>query len=222
MRVLPIGLLLVIVSLSITADEAVWKIDLQQRAIRRADPVENARRHAAAVAKGRQAASSDVNLIEGSYDPAILAPIELIAQIYPVYNLEPEKRERFRREWKARGATELLGKDWWERLRVALARPIFLDHEARRIHTLPVEEQKALAAIKAARPPTHHSDDGECEAEAEALNAGRALWGETFDRFLYEVVAPGVYFWTSSSDPTLMTEPEHWLEEWRYREAGCR
>jgi hypothetical protein len=222
MRVLLLAALIGTVSLPITAGEPVWKIDLRQRAVRRADPGENARRHAAAVAKGRQAAPPDVNVIEGSYDPAVLAPIELIAQIYPVYNLEPERRERFRREWKSRGAAELLGKDWWERLRVVLARPIFLDHESRRIHTLPVEEQKALAAIKARRPPKQHSDDGECEAEAEALKAARALWGETFDRFLYEAVAPGVYFWTSSSDPTLMTDPEHWLEEWRYREVGCR
>lgn len=216
MRVLPIGLLLVIVSLSLTADEAVWKMDLRQRAIRRADPVENARRHAAAVARGRQAPPPDVNVVEGSYDPTILAPIELIQQVYPVYNLGPDRQRKFRREWESRGAVQLLGKDYWERLRVVFARPIFLDHEVRRVHALPAE------AVSDADPPQGYNDGGECEAEAEALKAGRAAWGEAFERFLYEVVAPGVYYWTSSSDPASLTKPENWLDEWQFSEKGCR
>jgi hypothetical protein len=222
MRVLPAGLLL-IASFAVSADEVVWRMEPHERARRRADPAENARRHAAAVANGRQAAPPDVNLIEGSYDPTVLAPIELMTHIYPAYNLEPQRREKFRRDWHSRGAAELLGKDWWERLRVVFKRAIALDHEMRRIHALPPEEQKALAAVRHAEPPKEgHNDDGECEAEAEALNAGRAIWGEAFDRFLYEVVAPGVYYWISSSDPVSLTQPERWLEEWEYREKGCR
>lgn len=222
MRVLSLGLLL-ITSAGLFADETVWKMDLYERARRRADPAENARRHAAAVARGRQAAPSDVNLIEGSYDTTILAPIEMMVQIYPAYNLEPERREKFRREWTSRGAAELLGKDWWERLRVVFRRSISLDHEMRRIRALPAEEQKAIAAARNAEPVSEgYNDGGDCEAEAEALKAGRAIWGETFDRFLYEVVAPGVYYWTSSSDPTSLTEPERWLEEWEFKERGCR
>jgi hypothetical protein len=200
----------------------VWRMDPHERARRRADPAENARRHAAAVANGRQAAPPDVNLIEGSYDPTVLAPIELMMQIYPVYNLEPERRERFHREWESRGAAELLGKDWWERLRVVFKQAIHIDFERRRIQRLPLQEQKALAAIKAAEPLKQHSDDGDCEAEAEALKAGRTAWGEPFDHFLYEVVAPGVYYWISSSDPASLTEPQRWLEEWEYKEKGCR
>jgi hypothetical protein len=143
----------------------------------------------------------------------------LIQQVYPVYNLDRGRQEKFRREWQSRGAAELLGKDYWERLRLVFGRAIFLDQEMQRIHALPVKEQ---TAARAAEPPTQHSDDGGCEAEAEALKAGRELWGEAFDRFLYEVVAPGVYFWSSCSDPKLMATPEFWLDEWRRQEEGCR
>jgi hypothetical protein len=144
-------------------------MDLRERARRRADPAENAARHAAAVAKGRQATESDNNVVEGSYDPAVVAPIELMTQIYPVDNLERERLERFRREWTSRGAAELLGEDWSERLRVVFARAIFIDAE--------------LRTARAPEPPRQWSDRGECEAEAEALKAGRAAWGEAFDRF---------------------------------------
>jgi hypothetical protein len=223
MRVLPLGLLLII-SVGAFADEVVWRLDLYERARRRADPTENAARRAAWIANGRAGVPPlDVNVVEGSYDPTILAPIELMMQIYPVYNLEPARRERFRRDWTSRGATELLGEGWWERLRVVFSRAIALDHEIRRIHALPADEQKAIAAARDAEPPREgHDDDGECEAEAEALRAGREIWGETFDRFLYEVVAPGVYYWISSSDQASLTKPERWLEEWEYRERSCR
>ena len=222
MRVLSLGLLL-IATFAAFADEVVWKMDPYERARRRADPAENARRHAAAVEKGRQPAPADVNLIEGSYDTTVLAPIELMVQVYAAYTLEPPRREKFRRDWASRGAAELLGKDWWERLRVVFRRAIAIDEERLRIRALPAEEQKAIAEAKNAEPPREgHNDDGDCEAEAEALKAGRAIWGETFDRFLYEVIAPGVYYWTSSSDPESLTDPERWLEEWEYRERGCR
>lgn len=201
MRVLPAGVLLTLVCLPMTADEPVWKMDLLQRAIRRADPQQNAARRAAWIAKGRPGIpDADDSIIEGSYDPSVLAPIELVLNTYPVFNLERERQERFRRDWESRGARQLLGPDYWETLRTVFQRAIFLDNEARH---------------------SRRPDEDPCSAEADALQAGRARWGEAFDRFLYESVAPGVYFSVSSSAPALMHDPDHWVETWTFREKGC-
>lgn len=223
MRVLPIGVLLSLVCLPLMADSSPWNIDLQQRAVRRADPLQNNARRAAWTAKGRAGAPpADANVIEGSYDASVLAPIELIQQVYPVFNLEPNRQEHFRRDWKARGATALLGKDYWDRLRNVCGRAIYIDSETRRINALPPQERARLAAAKQSEAPRPWSDSGECVAEADALKAGRAMWGDAFDRFLYEVVAPGVYFWSSCSEPRLMETPEFWLTEWNAQEGGCQ
>lgn len=218
MRVLPLGLLMLVASLNIVADDA-WKLDLRARAARRADPAQNAKRHAASVANGRPVQRLEENVVDGSFDPTILAPIELIDQVIPVYNLERERQEKSRRDWRSRGAAQLLGNDFWDRLRAVLAPAIAVEHENRRITSMAVAEH---AAIMQARPPEQFSDGGECATRAEALAAARATWGEAFDRFLYEVVAPGVYFSSSCSDPKLMAKPEFWLAEWQSMEEGCR
>lgn len=220
MRVVSTGLLLLIVSLPVAADEAAWNMDLRQRAIRRADPAQNAARRTASVARGRQAAPLHVNVVEGSYDSAILAPIELIDQVISVYSLDRSRQERFRRDWAERGAANLLGKDFWDQLRTVLAPAIFLENDSRRFGALPAAEADAIMAARAAAQP--YNDGGECRARAEALAKARTIWGEAFDRFLYEAVAPGVFFTTSTSDPQLLTNPEFWLNEWQFMSEGCR
>jgi hypothetical protein len=215
---LTLGLLL-IASFGLTADPSSWTLDLQTRAVRRADPSGNAARHAAWTAKGRPDRPIDENVVDGSFDPTILAPIELIDQVIPVFNLQRPKQERFRREWSARGATQLLGRDFWSRLEEILGPAIAVDHENRRLGQLPAAEREAVTR---ARPHQQHSDAVECATRASVLAAARATWGESFDRFLYEAVAPGVYFSSSCSDPQLMAKPEFWLAEWRSMEEGCR
>lgn len=217
--VIRLGLLLICVSLPILGDELPWRIDARVRAERRADPARNAARHAAWVTNGRPTQPPDKNVVDGSFDVTILAPIELIDQVIPVFNLEREQQEKFRREWKSRGAAEVLGKDYWERLRAVLAPAIAVEHENRRIGALPVAEHNS---VMRSRQHEQFSDGGECRARAEALVAARAAWGDSFDRFLYEVVAPGVHFSSSCSDPELMTRPEFWLAEWRSMEEGCK
>jgi hypothetical protein len=220
MRVILLGLLLVL-SFSSLADVPAWKVDLRERAIRRADAAENAARRTAWIANRRPGQPPpQTNVVEGSYDPTVLAPIELIQQVYPVYNLERKREEKFRREWASRGAAELLGKDWWERLRLILGPAIFEDYENRRMHTLSAEE--GGAARESRNAAQESTGEGDCERDGQVLEAARATWGEAFDRFLYQVVAPGVYYWSSSSDPKLMSDPEHWLDEWRWKEEGCK
>jgi hypothetical protein len=219
MRVLSLGLVFLVITAGAIADVVPWKVDLQERARRRADPAANAARYAAAAAAGRQPERSGLNVVEGSFDPAVLAPIELIGQVVPVYNLDRERQERFRRDWTSRRAVELLGADFWEQLRGVLAPAIAAEHESRRIGAMTKSEHDA---IMESRPAEQFSDAGECASRSAALAAARARWGEAFDRFLYETVAPGVHFSTSCSDPALMTKPEFWLAEWQSMEEGCR
>jgi hypothetical protein len=216
MRVLSLGLLFVVALPTVQADQSVWKLDLRERAERRADPTENAARQAAWSANGRSVRSEE-NVVDGSFDPTVLAPIELIDQVIPVFNLERERQEKFRREWKSRGASQLLGKDYWDQLRVVLAPAITVEQENRRIGTLPPSEHTAVMQAR----HEQFADGGECAARARALTAARAVWGDAFDRFLYEVVAPGVSFSSSCSDPMLMASPEFWLTEWHLMEEGC-
>lgn len=212
-------LVLILVALTVSADETPWRLDDRARAERRADPVRNAARHAAWVANGRPGQSAQENVVEGSFDVSVLAPIELIDQVIPVFNLQREQQEKFRREWRARGAAEVLGHDFWDKLRAVLAPAIAVEHENRRIGALPPAAHNTLMQ---SRRDEQFSDGGECATRAEVLVAARAAWGESFDRFLYEVVAPGVHFSSSCSDPELMTRPEFWLAEWRSMEEGCK
>lgn len=223
MRVAILRLFPLFLMVPIVADEAPWLIAAETRALRRADPVANAARHQAWVAKGRQPIDATSHLVDGSIDPTIIAPIELIDHLV-VYNLEPQRVEKFRREWAARGAADLLGPDFWTRLETILAPLLALDRETRRLHALPQHERDLEVARKEpGKAKVGFNDDGWCMARAETLIAARREWGrETFDRFLYDVVAPGAYFWTSMSDPARMTTPEYWLEEWKWMEGGCR
>lgn len=200
---------LLLTGFTAVAEQPSWKLDLRARAERRADPAANAARHAAAASRGRAVQAGD-NVVDGSVDVTILAPIELIGQVIPVYNLQPERQEKFRREWRSRGAEQLLGKDFWEQLRVLFAPAIAAEYENRRVGALPEARE------------VQFNDGGECATRAEALVAARGKWGETFDQFLYEAVAPGVRYWTSSSDPKPLTQPEHWPGYWRFMEEGCR
>ncbi|HUP62490.1 MAG TPA: hypothetical protein VNA69_18950 [Thermoanaerobaculia bacterium] len=206
-------------SLPAAAGVPVWKLDVRERAERRADPVRNARHHAAFAARGQWIEVGN-SVVDGSLDPGIFAPIELMDQVILVFNADPDRRQKFRREWTARGAPELLGNDFWNRLHVMLGPAIAIERENRRVGALPPAERDEVMQSRAAHQP--FNDGGECAARADALAAARAAWGEVFDRFLYEVVAPGVRFWTSCSDPALLTRPESWLDKWEEMGKGCR
>jgi hypothetical protein len=199
-------LLLVLLTVTAVAEEAAWKLTLEQRAARRADPVANAARREAAAAKGRSGFSATDNVVYG--DPSVIAPIELVDRVI-VFNLPPDVAAKRRHNWMMRGAADILGPDFWNRLQVVFSEVIAHDRGYRRPGAVP------LAPLPNENP--------ECAATANALVKARVEWGrETFDRFLYEVVAPDVFFYSSSSDPAALQNPEHWVEEWKWLEAGCR
>lgn len=218
MRVTLAGLLLLVVSSFLVADDRpAWRLTLEERAVRRADPVANAARHQASAAKGRQWLDPTSNVVDGSIDPTMIAPIELIDSAN-IYHLEAARQAKFRADWTARDAARLLGADWWERLRAVFAPLAAVEKEIRRIHKLPEPEREAAQAALFSK---HPGSDGYCEARAETLIAARQAWGrETFDRFLYEVVAPGTNL--SSGAAPDMTKPEYWIDYWQWMEGGCR
>jgi len=73
MRVVRMAILL-LASLPAPAEVPAWKLDLRERAERRADPVRNARHHEAFVARGQWIEVGN-NVVDGSLDPEIFAPI---------------------------------------------------------------------------------------------------------------------------------------------------
>jgi hypothetical protein len=217
MRVVVSGLVLLLISTPMAAEEPAWALSLEERAVRRADPVANAARHQAWVAKGRQGLDPTSNMVDGSIDPTMIAPIELIDSVN-IYHLPPARQAKFRADWTARGAERVLGADFWSRLKSIFAPLAAVEGEIRRIQALrESERQAARAALFAKRP----SSDGYCEARAETLIAARQAWGrETFDRFLYEVVAPGTNFSIGGSPDA--TKSEYWVDQWKWMEGGCR
>lgn len=202
MRVISL-LICAVVSLGAGAEEVVWKLDLRERAARRADPNANTLRHAAWIAKGRLPHGHDDNVVDGGVDPTVLAPIELVEQVTSVFSLDSARQKTFRDQWEVQGAARILGENYWTELQNVLRPAIEIERENKRLR--------------------RGDDSGPCLARSEALVAARQQWGtETFDRFLYEVVAPGVYFHSSCSNPALMTKAEFWLDEWQWKERGCR
>lgn len=216
-RVLFAGLFLSVIVSPLVADQPAWTLTHEERAVRRADPVANAARHHALESKGRQGLDPTSNVVDGSIDPTMIAPIELIDSAN-IYHLEAARQEKFRADWTARGAGGLLGVDFWERLRSVFAPLATVEREIRRIHALPEFERRAAEAALFSKNP---SSDGYCEARAETLIAARQEWGrETFDRFLYEVIAPGTNFSIGGSPE--MTNPEFWIDHWNWMEGGCQ
>lgn len=144
-------------------------------------------------------------MVDGARTPEIIAPIELMAIVLATYSLldnDRARQERFRRDWHTRGAADHLGAKFWEDLRTVVE-PMIAVHQ------------------KTRREPGDGTPD--CVATAEALILARATYGaEKFDRFLYEIVAPGAKWPASSSSPELLRRPEFWLDQWKWQEEGCR
>ena len=209
----------VILAPNALAEKPSWNLTLEERAMLRADPQANAERHRASVHKGRPAEEASATVIDGSVEPASVAPIELIQEIATVLSLDEARRNRFRASWESHGAVELLGDGYWAKLHEILRPAIAAYDEYERVNALSQKEREAFLAARPVRP---FADNGECAANAAGLIAARKYWGDaTFDRFLYESIAPTLYQ-TAGSSSARLSSREFWLDHWRWLEGGCR
>lgn len=180
----------------------------------RHDSRANVERRAAALAKGRQLPNADSIVVDGSRDPELLTPWELMDLLSATYYLREHGRKQQR--WIARGAKAYMGEDFVTRIRTVAAPWIDADAELRRIGERKlVADAEERAALQQQWAMVNRSI---CPLRAQALTALREEFGrENFDRFLYEAVAPDVFVVTTrASSPEAAAELDRWVED------GCR
>jgi hypothetical protein len=203
------------------AAKAAWQWTDEERIAVRLDPQRGrpapptaAPDSAAATATSRPKVALSYS-IDGRTNPELFLPYELFDSIAgglsPNPNIRQKTREFYREDLIAAGYDE---NEFWAALETAaspyltLKRRAYLDHE------------RDVAAAKK-RGDTHTpsmrgNDESLCRARIDGLNAARQHFGrETFDKFLYNVVAPNKMFATSSNYP----DPAELL---RREAGGCR
>jgi hypothetical protein len=177
-----------------------WLMDDSERLARRFDPVAAAARLRLAVAEGDVPVNSGAeDAVFGRHNPELFLPWELLDDVYGVFNLDPAAQRQRRDKWVDRGAPRLLGDDFWTRLQELLRPLIVAEGELKRVH---LAQQAATGAARRALlvEASRHLSDSLCPLRAKALEAAREAFGrETFDRFLYEVVAPESGSYSGSS-----------------------
>jgi hypothetical protein len=177
-------------------------------------------RHEEAIIKAAERGRSALpwqQTISGAENPELFFPIELFDSLLRQgFAYEPETQLAWRliieKNAQALGNTE----DLWPLLSVAARDFVHKQNEINRraAHLLtadPHEKELLQAEIR-------ELQSGQCRARAVGLQRARAIFGrETFDRFLYEAVAPSRF-------TTLFETPETAPEtgtSMRWQEEGC-
>jgi hypothetical protein len=191
-------------------------LDNRERAARRADVQANSVRRAIAISEGRIQAGDDTFIVDGSRNPELLMPTELMHSLPAAFNPDPSLR-KYREKWDVRGASQYLGEDPWPRL-YAVARE-YIDAEIE-VHRLGMQIRRATVAERdSLQKQNDELQEGNrlCRLRAEALSRARNAFGrETFDRFLYRVIAPDAFRRTSTSSAEAFAETLLW------QDGGCR
>jgi len=142
-----------------------------------------------ATPKTLQDEASRMIRVDGEWNPELFLPWELFQHLVGSGYLGPQEFLEPWREVRMDRARHLpLGERFWQRLETAIGPYLALARAERQ----GLETPRGLA---------DSTDDADaevasqllCEARADALEAARQEFGaQTFDRFLYEAVAPGV------------------------------
>jgi hypothetical protein len=191
-----------------------WRIDDRVRVARRFDPAAAAARLQVAVAERASSADAETDVVIGRHNPELIMPWELMNNLPAAYSDDAATRAKYRSKWS--DGTRHLGDDFWMRLHAVAG--AFIDADNRRVA---LERDRQLAT-GAARDDLDRRirevNRSLCGLRADALAAARSTFGpESFDAFLYEVIAPGeVIRQTRSASPRSAAELFLWVE------GGCR
>jgi len=194
-----------------------WEWTIDERVASRHDPVLAAARRAVALKEGQLSADSDLNVVLGSRNPELLLPWELMDRLLVAFTFrDAAVSKKYRERWFADAEGSPLGPDAFARIETLLRE--FIDASS--------ETERLQAALDKAGPqerPTlqlqwEKANDSICPLRAKALNDARETFGRAnFDRFLYDVIAPGaVILTTPAKNPHSRAELESWVE------GGCR
>lgn len=202
------AVLLLLIATQDAPVKPAWEWTVDERIAARSDVAARAERWSVARASGEIRGAVATDLVLGSRNPELVMPVELMQQVGLAFL--PDRQERWRKQWAA--GAEILGPDFWDRLEwVAL--PLFetmrrsAELGSRIAVATDIERHRLLEELQTVSAP-------ECRQCAEALAAARAVFGrEAFDRFLYQVVAPGTKFMIGSSSPATLELHWRWLEE---------
>lgn len=195
------------------AEKRVWQIDDSERIARRYEPGEFALRRSRAIALGREVRETE-SIVLGSENPELFLPWELIGFAKLLYY--PETVEQREKAGRIRERAALLGFDqkFLERLQ-PITQPL-LDALSenrrlqRKLETMTEDDPASRKLGEEARRVNKLI----CPAHATAIAAARQEFGrETFDRFLYEAIAPEAVL---TVIPTKDPEALLWYEQ------GCR
>ena len=194
--------------------KAAWEWTNEERIAARTDAGSRAARRDAAGAAGDVSPGEDADdIVIGSRNPELLMPYELMDRVALAFFTGGARQAQWRERWRA--GEEILGEDFWGRL-ATVTRPFFDGHRrfadlARRAEETP---EGARGILREEQQRIHQS---QCRQRLDALNAARTTFGrERFDRFLYEVVAPGEKILTSLNEPFGPSG-----DPWRWMADGC-
>jgi hypothetical protein len=169
---------------------STWTIE--DRIEKRLNPQENARRWEEFLAANAKASTADRTriVIDGSQDPGLFLPVELVSHLLATgFAPDSESRQFWRRHYERRFGVPLPA-DFWALLE-AHARDYLDSHQkARELATHipsadPSDRESLLAEIDQLQDP-------QCQRLFKVYSRARSGWGELFDRFLYLGVAPGL------------------------------
>lgn len=173
-----------------------WEWQHAERLQRRYDPslAAERRRHAPQCSSG---CGEGAIVVDGQVHPELLLPVELMDTLAGMYAMpDTARRDKVRALWLRRAPG--IGRDgFWDDL-YAAGRPFFdasveLHRLSRMLDGASENERQTLQARHDAVFETL------CSRRAVALAAARALFGDkSFDRFLYQAIAPGVFITESS------------------------
>lgn len=198
--------------LSAGAPVPPWKVALQARLTERFDPGQASLRRAAAVAGGRKLSAVE-NIVVGGTHPELLLPSELMDHLTLGFTTDDAMRAEYRSKWQARGAEVLLGPGYLDRVERHAAAFLAANADILRIGAIGASSTGGLSPQL--REQYQRASQSLCPLRADALRVLREEFGrETFDRFLYEAVAPDAVMLTTSSDG----DPS---SVWMWVEEGC-
>ena len=176
-----------------SSTQAPWKFTLEERIALRTN-VDLARKRVmeAGPGKGAQSMGRVVDRYDGKKNPELFLPFEVFRTLIVHSFADDLGGETFRRGFMAEAGARGLPPDFWDRLKGHSARYIADLAEERSLlvaysERSGGERRKTARTLKAVQARL-------CGSRADALDAARKEFGyDAFDRFLYEVIAPGMF-----------------------------